>query len=774
MLEKLTKFVGKYPKTVIAVIVLLTGFFWFGLTKIDVVTDDKDMLPEGDPVVAAFDEVDETFGGAEFAMVILDMSEVFDTEALHEIDRLTLSLERVKGVNSVWSITNIEEIKGVEGGIEVVELIEEIPTSESELQKLRNRVLSDEDYAGQIVSKNGKIALVLIQLLPNVDEESLIHDIKEVIQKLGLDEKAYLTGEPVMGEEIDKIVGRDMAKLLPLAILVMIGILFFSFRNIRGIVLPLLIVVVTVIWTIGLMGWVGVPLSVIGNIMPIILISMGIADGIHILTRYREELSLGFDKWKALTTTIVAVGLACFLTSITTMVGFGSLYTSSLRMIKDFGLFTAIGVGIAFIITVTLFLAFLFLLRPHRREVDFDTQVERSDIPCNGATQSKDKKRKAFLKGILGKWANLMVGGAKTVLAVAGLLVLLACVGMLFINTESNFIKMFKPDSPVRLAYNTMKENFGGVEFIQVAVKGNIQDPKVLKAMEHFQNEIEKNEILSKPTSIVNLLRKTNKALHEGESEYEILPQTEEEVAQYLLLLSMGGSDQLDNMLSFDYDQALIQAKVSTYKSLERDKMIGEVERAIGKHFSGDDEVVLTGPPVLDARMLKLMVKGQLQSLILAILFVFVLMIIISRSLTYGTFCTIPVSLTVILNFGIMGWFKIPLDVASAVIASVAIGIGIDYAIHFFNRYKEELAIGKSVEEAIKITISNTGQAIFYNAAAVGLGFLVLIFASMPPLARFGWLIALTMFFSSTASMTVLPALLLLRDRRRERKVEDE
>jgi predicted RND superfamily exporter protein len=756
MLEKLTKWVGKYPKSVIAIVILLTVFFYFGLTKINIATDPKTMLPEGDPVVAAFDEVDETFGGAEFAMVILDMGEVFTTNSLQEIDRLTLSLERVKGVSSVWSITNMEEIRGVEGGIEVKELIEEIPTSEAELQKLKNRVLSDDDYAGQIVSRNGKIALVLIQLLPNVDRDNLIHDIKEIVQKLGLDEKAYLTGEPVMGLEIGKMVRGDMSKLLPIAILVMLAILFFSFRNIRGVVLPLLIVIVTVIWTLGLMGYVGVPLSAIGNIIPIIIISMGIADGIHILARYREELSLGFDKSKALTTTIGAVGMACFLTSITTMIGFGSLYTSSLRIIKNFGLFTAIGVGIAFIITVTLFLAFLSLLHPHKRELD--------------------KKRRVFLKGILGKWADFIVGRAKIVLVAAGLLTLLAIVGIPLMSTESDFMNFFKSDSPVRSSYNTMKENFGGVEFLQVAVKGNIQDPKVLQAMEDFQNEIEKIEILSKPTSIVNLLQKTNKALHEGESEYEILPETEEEVAQYLLLLSMGGSDQLDNMLSFDYDQALIQAKVATYKSLERDKMIGEVEKAIGKHFSshvlerseGDDEAVLTGTPVVDARMLKLMVKGQLQSLALAILCIFIIMVILSRSLTYGTFCAIPVSLTVILNFGIMGWFKIPLDVASAVIASVAIGIGIDYAIHFFNRYKEELAIGKSSEQAIKITISNTGQAIFYNAAALGLGFLVLIFASMPPMQRFGWLIALTMFFSSMASMTVLPALLYLRDRRRE------
>ncbi len=745
MLEKIAKWVGKYPIIVIAVIILITVLFNFGLSRISIVTDMKKMLPEDDPAVQAFDEVAETFGGSEHVMILLDMGEVFNTESLHEIDRLTQDLEQVNGVNSVLSITNIEEIRGVEDGIEVSKVIKEIPTGEVELKNLKNRVLSDDNYAGQIVSQNGEIALVVVQLLPTENTGTVISDIREVVKKLGLDEKAALTGKQAAAQEASKISGEDMGKLLPLAILVMIAILFFSFRNIRGVVLPLLIVIVTVIWTIGLMGFIGTPLSSISIIMPIILISMGIADGIHILARYREELLLGLDKWKSLSRTVIAVGLACFLTSITTMIGFGSLYISSLRSIKEFGLFTAIGVGIAFVITVTLFLAILYLLPPHRRELD--------------------KKPKVFLKGVLEKWANFIVAKAKIVLSAAGLVAFLAGVGILFISIETDPITFFDPDSDVRLAFNTMKENFGGSEIMQIVVKGDIQDPKVLHSMENFQNEIGKIEIVGKPTSIVNFLKNTSKALHEGKSEYEILPRTEEEVAQYLLLLSMGGSDTLDNFITFEYDQALIQARVSSFKTSERTKMIDEVEKVIAKHFSIDVDVVLTGFPVLTPTMVNLLVKGQLESLALAILFILFLMILLSRSLTYGIFCTIPVSLTVILNFGVMGWFKIPLDIASAIIASIAIGIGIDYAIHFFNRYKEELAIGKSSAEAVRITISNTGQAIFYNAAAVGLGFLVLILSSMLPLARFGYLIALTMFFSSTASMTILPALLLLHDR---------
>ena len=750
MFEKLTNLAGNYPKIVITFTILVTVFFYFGLSKLDMVGDMEEVLPDDLPAKIIFDEVDATFGGAKYAMIVMDMGNVFTSASLHKIERLTLDLEKIKGVNSVISITNVEEIRGIEDGIEVVELIEEIPDSESALLELKNRVLSDDDYAGQIVSENGKIALIMVQLLPNQDDDTIIGDIKDIVHKLGLDNNTHLTGEPIMDKEVDNLIAGDMAKLLPIVILVMIAILYLSFRSIRGVVLPLSIVIVTVIWTMGLMGYLGMALTPISNIMPVILISMGIADGIHILTRYRDELEVILDKRKALNAAIVSVGLACFITSVTTIAGFGSLYSSSLTIIKDFGLATAIGVGIAFIITVTFFLALLFLLSPNKIKPDM--------------------KRKFMLKNILEKWADLLITKRKTVLVTSGLLLLLVGAGIPLISVESDFINFFKPDSPVRVGFEIVKENFGGAGIIQIVVKGDIQDPKVLQAMEKLQNDIEKNDILSRPTSIVNLLRKTNKALHEGKAEYEMLPETEEEAAQYLLLLSMGGSDQLDNMISFDYEQAIIQSRLSTNNNSARGKMIIEVEKAIRKYFTSDIEVVLTGQPILSHNMDRLIITGQLQSLALAILFIFLLMVIISHSFIYGAICTIPIMLTVILNFGIMGWFKIPLDVASAVIASIVIGIGIDYAIHFFYRYREELAVGNSVEEALKITISNTGQAILYNAAAVGIGFLVLVFATMPPMQRFGWLIALTMLFSSVASMTVLPALLLLQDKRKSNK----
>ncbi|MDA3938537.1 MAG: MMPL family transporter [Spirochaetia bacterium] len=748
MLKKLTEWVIKYPIVVIAITIFLTVFFYIGFSKVTMANEIRDMLPENDPRVLAFDEIDQTFGGASFIMIILDMGEVFNNRSLNEIERLTLELEEVNQVNSVTSITNVEEIRGVEEGIEVAEIIEDIPTNEAELRQLKDRVLSDDDYAGQIVSKNGAIALIIVQMTSNADKDAVINNVKETIGRLGLDEKVHITGEDIMNREVNRMSSDDMSKLLPLALLVIIAVLFLSFRNIRAVVLPLIIVIVTIIWVVGLMGYTGIPFSSVSVIMPIILISMSIAAGIHILSRYQEEIALGLEKKELFIKTMVAVGLACFLTTITTMVGFATLYTSSIRPIKNFGLFTAIGVGIAFIITISLFLALLSLLPLNRK--------------------SFEKKRKTALTGVLEKWADFVVNRARLIIISASLLTLFTGVGIMFIGGgESDIDSFFKPDHPIVAAENIIKENFDGSEIIQIAVKGNILDPEVLKAMEQLENEISNIEILGKPSSIVNILRNTTKALHEGKEEFEILPETQEEVAQYFLLLEMGGADSLDNFITFDYDQASIQVRVEGASTLEVEKMVEEVEKAIEKYFNSDTQVVLTGMPVLTGAMDTLLVKGQLQSLALAILLIFVLMILLTRSLIYGIFCVLPVSLTVILNFGIMGWFKIPLDIATAMVSSIAIGIGIDYAIHFFNRYKEELVLGRTSIEALRITIVNTGRAISYNALAVGLGFLMLLFASMPPLIRFGYLIALTMFFSSMASMTVLPALLYLRDRNR-------
>lgn len=747
MLSRLTKLIGKYPKITVGIIVLITILFFLGMNKAGF-RDFGSMLSEDDPRVKAYDKVDETFGGAEFVMVVIPFENLFTTDNLKIIDELTKEFEKVKKVTRVISIVNIEEVRGVEGGIEVAHLIKEIPGKERELQQLKTKILSDENYIGNIISKDGKTTAILIQVKVNIDSTRLVNDIKKVFNKIIPGKEVYLSGEPVFDDFMKITVKNDMSKLIPICLLVMLLILYLSFKSFRGIILPLSIVIFTVIWLIGLMGFTGIPFSMVSNSLPIIIISIGIADAIHILTRYREETLLGFNKKTALLKTITAVGLACFLTSITTMVGFSSLYFSPLIPIKEFGMSVTIGVGMAFIVTVTFLLAVLFLIPPFKKKLNI---------------QGTESKSKLFsLSGILNKSSKFIIEKPIVVLFIMSIFIILAIISIPKISTDTNMISFFKKGSSVRKAYDIVKEKFSGVDTIQVVIKGDIMDPKVLKQMEEFQNKLKNIKILSRPDAIVNVLKDANQALHEGSPEYKILPTTREEAAQYMLLLSMGGAEYLDRLVTIDYTQALIQTRMGSYSQHVKSKLVKKIGRIIKETFKDDVDVVLTGGAVIDIAMLGLIWKGQTRSLAFAIIAVLIMMIIVSRSFIYGLLCTIPVSLTVLLNFGVMGWFRIPFDVATSMTSCIAIGIGIDYAIHFFSRYKEERIAGKETGKALKISITTTGEAILYNAFAVGLGFLVLIFASLPPLGIFGLLIALTMLFSSFISLTVLPALIYI------------
>ena len=753
MLKKLTRLVADHPVITIGITLVLTGIFFYGLTRGSIVTDVEKILPEEDPRIIAFNEVDKTFGGAEFIMVALESDDIFTYNVLRDINYLTNKLEEIKGISSVRSIINIEEIKGVEDGIEVVDLIEQIPSSKDDLKQLRNRILSDEDYAGNIVSKDGNVAAIIIQLQADADKPQVVHEVNEVIQNAGLKEKIYLMGTPIMEDYIASAIRDDMKRLIPIVIFVVVIVLFLGFRNLRGILLPLIVVIISTIWAIGLMGFLKIPLSSVSNIMPVILISVGTAYVIHILVHYREELASESSKREAIEKTMDIVGLAVILAGVTTVIGFGANSFSPLQPIREFGIFTAFGVGVAFFVSITFIPAVLSLLK-----------VSRSK------TLSK-QKRDGLLRLLLKKVSIFTNKSPKTVLVIAGMLCFLALMIIPRLSTEFDLVSFFKSNSPPRIAVNLMKEKFGGSDLIQVVVKGDIQDPDVLKSMERFQNEIKEIEILGRPYSVVNVLKDVNEALHEGDPHYKILPSSKEEVAQYFLLLSLGGAEDLDGIISFGYDQALIQSRVAIAGSSsdEKDRMIKNVEESIQRNFNNNDtNVVLTGMPVLEQVITKLLLKGQLQSLAVAILFVLILMIAVTRSFIYGVFCTIPIVLTVILNFGVMSWLKVPLDMVTAMIACIAIGIGIDYSIHFLNRYKVERRGIRTIEEAIRLATTTTGQAILYNAIAVGLGFLVLVFSSFPPLGRFGWLIALTMVFSSFGALTVLPSLLVLKDRKKK------
>lgn len=739
--------VAKYPKVVIAMVVLLTVVFGFYVQQVGITTDIKSFFPEDHPQVIAYDEISEKFGGADRIMVAFTTSDVFTLQGLRTIEQLTHALEQLQGVTNVRSLTTIDEIAGSEWGIEVIPLVGKIPTEQHELAALRERVLKDDMYVGTIVSSDATGALHVVEVDPGSSAVEVALSIQELLESIDLPEgELYLTGTPVLNAVLADSMQADLMKLFPIVLLLVAVILFLYFKNLRGVFLPFITVLISVVWTLGLMGMLGKHLSPLNAVMPVLLVSLGSAYGIYIIARYNDELLEGAEREQAVNQTLKSVGISVLLASTTTIAGFASNLFSGITLMKDFGLFTAFGVLVALLISLTFIPAMLLLLPIPRKVID-----------------KKGDGQDRMLARILGRIAHLVVSKTRLVLVSMVIILVVAVLGIPQLSTDSNFFNFFADDTAPKIAYEMVKDKFSGSESVEIVISGDLLDPDVLYAMANLQIDLEQTGLVGRPQSIVNILQRINRALNDGNSEFEVLPTTREQAAQYLLLMEMSGGDMIEQFITLDYGQARIQALVRDSSNEATTRLFSEIDMLFAKYFAHlNVEVAQTGIVSLLDALASMIIEGQISSLFVALLTVFVIVFILLRSWEGSLFSTMIVASTILINFGVMGWLGIPLDIVTVLISSIGVGVGVDYSIHIYTRYQEEREKHDPVQ-SVTNAIIYTGKAVVTNAGSVIVGFLILLLSSFPPFRYFGSLVTMTMFVASASALTVLPALIMLR-----------
>lgn len=749
-MQIIARLVHRYPRLIIAAVVALTLVFAYAAQSVTVTTDIKDFFPSDHPKVITYEEIEDKFGGAEYIMVAMTAPDVFAQDTLLRIKGMTQQLEAVDGVSRVRSLTNVDEIKGTDWGVEVAPLMEDIPSDPDSLKKLRARVLADDMYAGTIVSLDGEAALMIVEVEPGADPVLVAGRVQNVVDQFQGPEALYVTGTPVLNAVLADAMKADLAKLLPIVLLLVAVVLYLYFHSLRGVLLPFVTVIISVIWTLGLMGLLGKQISPLNSVMPVILVSLGNAYGIYVLARYNDELSWGADKKRAVTNTLLSVGLAVLMAGTTTVAGFASNVTSSITQMRDFGLFTGYGVLVALGISLTFIPAVLEVLPPAKRK--------HAGRDVGGG--------KNLLERGLDRLASVVVRRSNRVLAVALLVAVTAALGVPRVSTDSNFFSFFDPETQPRIAYDLVRDKFSGSESIEIVVKGDVLAPNVLKAMKGFQDDLEQTGLVGKPQSIVNVLERTNQALNEGDPRYAELPDSRELVAQYLLLLEMSDDSFLNRLLTLNYTEARIQALVRDSSPAGTEALFAHVDRLLSKHFSSQDvEVTQTGIIVLMDTLAEMIIQGQILSLLFSLGAVFLIVRLLLRSWEGSSLSVLLILLATVVNFGLMGWAGIALDIVTVLISSIGIGVGIDYSIHIYSRFQEEKRAGKSDSEAVAAAVTTTGKAITCNAAAVIAGFLILVLSSFPPLRYFGLLVTVIMFVAAAGSLTVVPAFIQVRSR---------
>ncbi len=761
----------KYPKGVIAVVAAVTLFFAVFIPQVRFNNDAGDFIPPDDEERMYNEDIQEIFGNDDIIYIGLVMDNIYDPSALAKVAELTRLIEEVEGVADVTSLASVNNIEGTEEGMEVYTFVDEdnLPETAEDAQRIRQQLERWDLLMENLVSRDGTATSLIIQLETNVDmetQERVYHEVKDIVEaSKGDGERYHYSGYTAINVMLGEYMLDDIRRLLPFAFIIVALTLYLSFRSLNGVFLPLVNVGIAIIWTIGSMAMLKVPLSLPCTAIPVILVSVGSAYAIHVIHDYYDELKKGLAKEAAFLSCFNKIGLAVIMAGLTTVVGFGTLLTSDVIPLKDFGVFVAFGTFAALVLALTFVPAVLYLERI------------RAYASAQGVREGKEHFFDRVSSSVL-KWLVTLVMHHRLIALSVGVgIFALAVYGTSLVFVDDNGIAYFQNGTDVRKDDAVLNSHFGGTHLYGVIITGpdinSMKEPRILQDMEGLQMHLQETfPFIGKTMSLADYIKKMNMAMHENQEDFYRLPDPEapdsrDLVAQYLLLYSMSGDpEDFDDVVDYDYQQARIVILSKDGSTVQTQKVVDEIYAYTAEHFDPDYQVRVTGGAYTPLVMDKHVVEGSKRSILSSLIAVWILTSIIFRSMYGGLFTIVPLSLAVFVNFAIMGFFKIPLEIGSAIVSNAAIGIGVDYAIHFTSRFRHEMAARKlkmneeGLFRAAVLTATTSGQAITYNAVAVAAGFLVMSFSLFMPLVRLGILVAAIMFITSVGSILFLPVLI--------------
>jgi predicted RND superfamily exporter protein len=523
-----------------------------------------------------------------------------------------------------------------------------------------------------------------------------------------------------------------------LVILFIIVLLYLSFRTLAGVVIPLLSVVISTIWTLGLMCLLRIPLTIVTDVIPVVLIAVGSAYSIHLINKfYAHKTSLSAEKKVQLV--LSDLTLPVFLAALTTMVGFLSfVFGSYLTMIQQFGFFSAIGVLFALLIAITFVPALLSFIKS-----------SPAPAPTRSRFKTFSNNLNAGSRFIRPERSRLMIGITLVILV-------FSLLGIPRIQRKVDILDYFPANRSIRVTEEEiMNPKFGGSIPLQILVHGDLFAPEVLTEIEKVQNYLQTLELVHNPFSIVDLFLELNAALGDGWQ----IPDSREKVANLWFFLE--GEEIIMQLINDAQTEAIIQANLVYAPMNELTALVTEINTFLNSLDPTVCRFEQAGMHVIYRNLDQSLLNSQIQSLFLSLVLILIIITLLLRSLKEGLTGLIPIVFTLIVIFGFMGYARIPLDIATVLVASISMGIGIDYSIHFLVRFrieKKRMDIKSAVQEALKIT----GKGIFVNMITVAGGFSLFICAELVPLQRFGILVTLTMLSSGFATLYLLPSLLSL------------
>lgn len=741
--------VTRAPTLCLVLALCLAAPFLAQLPRVQTVDNVDYFTVEDDPDVAFYQSVKETFGDDEFFVIAFSSPDLFTPPILGMIADITRELQTIPEVREVQSLANVDYIHGEEEYFEVRPFLERIPDDAPGLATLRDQALSNPLYVGNLVSADGETtALVVFPTTHDASDGTFRKRLLEQTERVlsghrELGASFHLAGWTVTNFSLSQYMKSDVAVFIPVTYLFITLTIWFFFRNVRLTLLALANISLCTGTTMGLFPLLGITLNNVTTIVPPLVMALALADSVHIFAHLDEELLKdGRSPAKALESILGRVVTPCFLTSLTTAVGFISLTVSDIPPIKEFGYVASAGMIFEFLFSFLLLPPLMLMCRP---ETIYTRQ--RRDIGVG-----------AFLERL----SAFVLTRARPITVFITILVLGALWAASTIRVETNLLEYFKPSSPLRQELSYIEPRLSGVGTVDISVQAGerdaLRDPSRLAVIESLQEFALTLPGVDRTMSFVDFLKDMNMSFHNEDPDFHVIPESRELVSQYLLLYD---SDDTDEFITPEYDQARILIRISEHSSAGQAEIIRALRAFIDGLASDDLEIRVTGRAVQDVNTIDALVRGQVESLLLAGAVITLIMFLALRSVVAGALSLIPNTFPIVINFGIMGLLGIPLNTSTALISVVALGIAVDDTIHFLTEYNRNRAINLPMQEALRRSIVEKGVAISASSLILVIGFSVLLLSSFVPTMSFGGLSAVIMVTAWIGDLIVLPAAML-------------
>ena len=778
-LENMGEWITKNPIKIIIVMLLLSFAVISNLPKITIDTSTEGFLHESDPALVRYEAFKDQFGQDEKIMVVVHAKDIFDAAFLKKLQELHNELQdNVPHLNDITSLLNARNTRGEGDQLIVEDLFENFPTNAEELAAVKKLAVNSEMYKNLLFNEDLTYTTIILEpsayessddsdALEGFGEETASQDLEflkdtsksemvrvadEIAQKFTAENfDVFIAGSLAVNDYNKRSVQKDMQKFVKLVLLMMMIFLFVVFRRASAVILPIIIVAISLLATIGTMALVGTPITIPTQILPSFLLAVGIGAVVHLLAMFFKHLNKHGNKHNAIIYSLGHSGLAIIMTSLTTAAGLLSFSTAAIAPIADLGIFAAVGVMIALVNTLVLLPAILAILpiKPAKEK-----QLEKS------------KKMDTILKAI----ADFSINNAK---AIVGASVVIAIISTYF-ATQVQFKHdplSWQPDnSPVKIATDTVDRELKGSVTMEVIIdtkKDNgLYNSELLTKIDILRQKAEeiKNDkyFVGKGWSVAEVLKEIHRALHNNKQEYYAITKNNALIPQEFLLFENSGSDDLEDLVDSSFSKARITFKLPWMEAGEYGELSDELTTLIKSELGDEVEITITGMVPLFQRTLSAAMSSMATSYIVAFILIAIMMMILLGSVKIGLTSMIPNILPIIMTLGLMAMVNMPLDMFTMLVGAIVIGLSVDDTVHFFHNFAKYHHKGYSTKEALEKTMVGTGRALVATSIVLSLGFFVYMFASLSNLINFGILSGGAIVIALISNIILGPALLTL------------